>query len=173
MIIRLQNATLRPLATEDAESLAGLANNRRVADNLRDRFPHPYTVADAEEFIALVGENEPQTVYGIEVDGRAVGTIGLELGQDVERLSAELGYWIGEPYWGRGIISDAIPAVVDDAFERLGLSRLIAVVFDCNPASARVLEKSGFYHEATLQRSAVKNGKVIDRWLYARLKDVP
>ncbi len=171
MVIRLQKATLRPLAPEDAESLAEYANNPRIAANLRDRFPHPYGLADAEAFIARVGKADPHTGYGIEVDGRAVGIIGYELGDDIERLSAELGYWIGEPYWGRGIMSEVIPAVVEDAFERLGLCRVQALVYEYNPASARVLEKSGFYHEATLRQSAIKNGKVIDRWLYVRLRN--
>jgi RimJ/RimL family protein N-acetyltransferase len=111
------------------------------------------------------------TSFVIEVDGAAVGVIGVRLREDIERINAELGYWLGEEFWGRGILSEAIPAFTDWAMKEFNLLRVEAMVFYWNPASARVLEKSGFVREATLRRSAIKDGEVIDRWLYAFLRE--
>ena len=170
MIKNLTTCALRPLLEADAAPLAVLANNEKIARNLRDRFPHPYTEEDARRFIGAKLHEKPHTVFAIEVDGGPVGVIGVEVRDDVERLSGEIGYWIGEPFWGRGIASEVIPAVVDYAFGELDLVRVYALVFDYNRASARVLEKSGFVREGILRRSGIKHGRIVDRRLYARLR---
>lgn len=166
-----KGCVVRSWRIEDAPSLARHANNDKIAQRLRDRFPHPYTFAHAQQFIAQALARMPQTEFAIEVDGQAVGGIGLVLGEDVDRLSAELGYWLGEAYWGRGIGTAAVRVLVDDAFTRFGLARVFALTFADNAASIRVLEKSGFVLEGRLRRSAVKAGRILDQLLYARVNE--
>ena len=110
---------------------------------------------------------EPETVFAIVVDGNAVGAIGFVLQKDVDRVSAEIGYWLGEPYWGRGITSEALAAVTQYAIENYELTRLFAVPFSANVASIRVLEKAGYALEGRLRRSAIKDGQIVDQVLYA------
>jgi RimJ/RimL family protein N-acetyltransferase len=170
-MLPLARSTIRPFRLDDAPSLAVHANNRKVWRNLRDLMPHPYVERDAAEFISHTLAAPRPTSFAIEVDGAAVGGIGLKLRDDIERIGAELGYWLGEPFWGRGILSEAVPAFTRWALDEFDLVRLEAIVFQWNPASARVLEKSGYVREGTLRRSAIKDGQVIDRWLYAYLRD--
>jgi RimJ/RimL family protein N-acetyltransferase len=148
------------------------ANNRRVWRNLRDRFPHPYTGPSADDWLAYatIEERSPWE-FAIEVDGEAAGGIALERGADIERHSAEIGYWLGEPFWGRGIATAAVRAITTRAFEQTDLYRLYGCVFAWNPASMRVLEKSGYRREGVLVRSAVKDGILIDRVIYAITRD--
>lgn len=167
MQIVLPNCTIRSFRPDDAGSLARYANNRRVWRNLRDQFPHPYTLADARRFLARVRDERPEQVFAIVVDAQAVGSIGIRLRDDIERGNGELGYWLGEPFWGRGLMTDVVPAFVPFALREYSLRRLEAWVFAWNPASARVLEKAGFAQEGLLRRSAVKDGRIIDRWMYA------
>jgi RimJ/RimL family protein N-acetyltransferase len=169
-MLTLSRSTIRPLRLDDAASLARHANNRQVWRNLRDLMPHPYAESDAIEFINSTLAASPQTNFAIEVDGAAVGVIGVRLRDNMERIGAELGYWLGEAHWGRGIVSEAVPAFTRWALDEFNLERLEAIVFQWNPASARVLEKAGYQCEGTLRRSAVKDGQVIDRWMYAFLK---
>lgn len=150
----------------DVASLAMHANNRNVSDNLRDRFPHPYTRRDAQAFIKGALDMRPETLFAIAVDDVAVGGIGFALQQDVERVSAEIGYWLGEPFWGRGIVTEALVAVTRYALEHHGLTRLFALPFAHNQASCRVLEKAGYVLEARLRRSAIKNGVIVDQLQY-------
>ena len=171
MELRCRGCLLRPLVPADAPSLAAHANDRDVWLNLRDRFPHPYTLADAAGYIAHVATRSPQLAFGIVVDGEAAGTIGLVPGQDIERVSAELGYWLGRRFWGRGIVTEAVVAVTRWAFADLPLHRVFAVPFTHNAASARVLEKAGYVREGLMRRSAVKDGVVQDQWLYATYDD--
>jgi RimJ/RimL family protein N-acetyltransferase len=171
MLLELSRCTIRLPRLEDASSIARHANNRNVWRNLRDLLPHPYCEHDATTFIKTVLSQVRPTSFVIEVDGAAVGVIGVRLRDDIERINAELGYWLGEEFWGRGILSEAIPAFTDWAMKEFNLLRVEAMVFYWNPASARVLEKSGFVREATLRRSAIKDGEVIDRWLYAFLRE--
>lgn len=161
---------VRPWRAADAPSLVAHANNRRVWLHLRDAFPHPYTSADADRWLALAAAAEPPTHWAVAVDGAAVGGIGLVVGTDVARLTAELGYWLGEPFWGRGIVTAAVRAVTRHAFAALPLERVFALPFGPNRASQRVLEKAGFTREGVLRRAAVKDGRVLDHVVYAILR---
>ena len=158
---------------DDAEGLARHANNRRIAERLRDRFPNPYTLEDAKRFLWAVlarDENAKEFVLAIEVDEAAVGAIGVILGSDIERVSGELGYWLSEEFWGRGIVTAAIRQFAPWAMERFGLTRLHADTFHDNPASARVLEKAGFAKESIKRRAAIKNGEIKDLNVYVMLR---
>ncbi|MGH7354616.1 MAG: GNAT family N-acetyltransferase [Candidatus Rokuibacteriota bacterium] len=168
--MRLARCTLRSWREGDAASLARHANNRKVWLNMRDLFPHPYTLDDARGWIATGSRAEGLVSWAIVVDGEAIGGIGLVLKSDVDRRTAELGYWLGEAYWGRGIATEALRAVTDWAFAGLDLARLEAGVFEWNPASARVLEKAGYTLEARQPKAVTKDGRTIDRLLYARLR---
>ncbi len=155
----LERCELRPYVEEDAPSLARLANDVTVWRNLRDAFPHPYRLEHAIGFIAYTRERPPGCHMAIVVGGEAAGGIGLKLGTDVERVSAELGYWLGAPHRGRGVMTEAIRAFTDDSFERFALTRIFALPFAHNTASCRALEKAGFTLEGTLRRSAIKDGR--------------
>jgi RimJ/RimL family protein N-acetyltransferase len=155
----------------DLPSLVRHANNRRVWLQLRDRFPHPYTEAHAREFLDHVMGESPSTVWAIIVDGEAAGGIGIVRLADVERVSAEIGYWLGERYWGRGIATEAVRAVTKEAFRRFDLERLFAVPFADNAASIRVLEKAGYVLEGRMRRSAIKDGVIRDQLLYASYRE--
>ncbi len=163
-------AKVRPWQLADAESVAQLANDRDIWRNLRDAFPHPYTVANAEEYLTLASQALPQTAFAIDLDGQAVGSIGLRLNTDVHRFTAELGYWLGRPFWGRGIMTQAVAALTDYGFETLGLQRIYAEPFAHNTASARVLEKTGYVLEGRLRHRMVKEGEVLDQLLYAKIR---
>lgn len=156
---------------EDAPSLARHADNPRVWANLRDRFPSPYSLEDAEHWVRHAGRALPATDFAIQVEGEAAGGIGVVLRDDVDRVSAELGFWLGEPFWGRGVMTGAVTSFVPWAFERFDLSRIFAQVFAFNAASARVLEKAGFVLEATLRRSAIKGGAITDQWQFAKVRE--
>jgi [ribosomal protein S5]-alanine N-acetyltransferase len=158
---------LRPWREGDEPSLVRHADNYEVWRRLRDSFPHPYTRADAEWWIAFAKQQDPQAHFAIEVRGEATGGIGLELRSDIERRSAEIGYWLGEDLWGSGITTVAVRAVTEYGFEALHLTRIFAVPFATTSASIRVLEKCGYVHEGTMRRSAIKEGVVIDQELYA------
>jgi ribosomal-protein-alanine N-acetyltransferase len=173
VIIALTRATLRAFRTSDVEALARHANDREIWRHLRDRFPHPYGPADAERFISMVSGAAPVTTFAIEIEGEAAGAIGLEPGYDIERIGAELGYWLGRRWWGHGIASDAVVAVTAYAFDTLGLERVFALPFTHNTASLRVLEKAGYEREGLLRRSALKGGQVVDQYLYAALRPEP
>ena len=160
---------LRGWQDGDRASLLAQANNRKVWRNLKDRFPHPYTASDADAWLALARANPQRTNWAIDVGGLAVGGVGLEPMADVYARTAHVGYWLGEPYWGRGIMSDAVRAVAALAFGKLGFMRLEAPVFAWNPASMRVLEKCGFALEGVLHKSVFKDGELIDSMLYARV----
>jgi [ribosomal protein S5]-alanine N-acetyltransferase len=160
---------LRGWRGEDRDSLVRYANNRKVWRNLKDRFPHPYTESDAEAWLALARTATDRASWAIDVEGRAVGGIGLEPMSDVHARTAHLGYWLGEPYWGRGIATDAVRAVCSEALARRGFVRLEAPVFAWNPASMRVLEKCGFAREGVMKKSVFKDGELIDSVLYAKV----
>jgi ribosomal-protein-alanine N-acetyltransferase len=165
--LNLATCQVRSWRKSDAESLAFHANNRQVWINLRDRFPHPYTLADARDFIQKVRAGTRETNFTIAVEGFAVGGIGFSLREDVERVSAEIGYWLGEAYWGRGITTVALAAVTAHAIQAHDLTRVYALPFEGNAASCRVLEKAGYVCEGRMRRSAIKVGRVVDQLLYA------
>jgi [ribosomal protein S5]-alanine N-acetyltransferase len=167
MRIQMTCAEIRSWQETDAESLATNANNRKIWRNLRDAFPHPYSAAEASAFIRSALTQIPETRFAIVVDGQAVGGIGFMLHDDVERVSAEIGYWLGEPFWGRGIMTEAVQAATKYAVQTHRLTRVFAVPFEWNHASFRVLEKAGYTLEARLRRSAIKDHQVIDQLLYA------
>jgi ribosomal-protein-alanine N-acetyltransferase len=151
----------------DVAPLALHANNPAIWRNLRDGAPDPYTEDDARTFIARVSAQRPETVFAIAVEGEAVGSIGFTLGHNVERISAEVGYWVSEAFWGRGIATESVRAVTAFAMAEHGLTRVFALPFAENAASCRVLEKAGFTREARLRKSAKKAGRVTDQYLYA------
>lgn len=161
--------TLRAWWKSDVPSLVQHANNRNVARHLRDRFPHPYTRAHAVAFLDHLAEADVTTNFAIVVDDTAVGGIGYIRGADVERFSAEVGYWLGEAYWGRGIMTDAVVRLTSHLFEDVKLLRAFALPLVENDGSVRVLEKAGYQREAQLRSSCVKYGQPRDQFLYARL----
>ena len=167
MHLELTTCTLRSWRTSDVDSLVACANNRAIWLNLRDRFPHPYTRRDGIDFLRSIVGVFPETIFAMAVDDQAVGSIGFVPQQDVERVSAEIGYWLGESYWGRGIATEALRTLTRYAIERHGLSRLFALPFASNLASCRVLEKAGYRLEARLHRSAIKNGEIVDQCQYS------
>jgi ribosomal-protein-alanine N-acetyltransferase len=162
---------LRDWREEDAPALVKYADNRKIWSCLRDLFPHPYRLEDARQFIRRTSAAAPRTVFAIASQTEAIGSIGLALGQDVHRYTAELGYWLAEPYWGRGIMTQAVRAMSEYAFGELALHRVHAEPFASNPASARVLEKAGFSLEGKMRANAYKDGRSVDQWLYAIVKD--
>jgi RimJ/RimL family protein N-acetyltransferase len=165
--IPLSRSTLRAWRRGDESSLVRHANNRNVWLNLRDRFPHPYTAADAEAWIGTASAESPVANFAIVLADEAVGGIGLTPGTDIFRHSAEIGYWLGEPFWGRGIATEALRAVTQYAIKTHGLTRIFAVPFASNQASCRVLEKAGYVLEGRLRRSAIKDGLITDQVQYA------
>lgn len=169
MELILQQARLRRFRASDARALVHHANNRKIWLNLRDHFPHPYTRSDAQLFLRRIQRTEPETVLAIDVDGEAVGSIGFVIQPDVARVSAEIGYWLGESFWGRGIATEALTALTGYAIEHHGLTRVFALPFASNAASCRVLEKAGYVLEARLRRSAIKEGVVQDQCQYAHI----
>lgn len=162
---------IRPFDLADVPYLARQANDARVASMLQDRFPHPYDRDDAEEWITFTASQEPRCNFAIAAEGRVIGGIGLMLGQDIYARGAEMGYWLGHAYWGKGIASWAVEAFSGWALDNYDLLRLEARVFANNPASARVLEKCGFEREGTLRQAVFKQRQVLDVWLYARVRD--
>lgn len=163
---------VRDWRADDAPSLARHANDRRIWLNLRDRFPHPYLLADAETFLRSVAARSPITNFAIAVQDQAVGGIGYTLHDDVERVSAEIGYWLGVAFWGQGIMTAALKAVTAYALTQHGdLRRIYAVPFAWSVASMRVLEKAGYRLEGRMRQSAIKDGRVSDQLLYAVVRD--
>lgn len=164
-------AVVRSWRDSDRDSLVRHANNRRVWRNLKDRFPHPYTPEDATDWLALSRAKPEVTGWAIEVEGQAAGGVGLVPLADVHAKGAHIGYWLGEPHWGRGIMTAVVGAVTRLALGERGFVRLEAPVFAWNPASMRVLEKCGYTREGIMRKSVFKDGELIDCVLYARVLD--
>jgi len=154
----------------DKPAMLRVADNRNVWRNLSHRFPHPYTDLDADSWFALLAGMPLPTHWAIEVAGEAAGGIGVDPGEGIYANCGRFGYWLGEPYWGRGIMTAAVRATSDYILKHLGLMRLEAPVFEWNPASMRVLEKCGFVREGVLRQSVLKDGEIIDAVLYARVR---
>jgi [ribosomal protein S5]-alanine N-acetyltransferase len=169
----LPHCAVRSWRPDDLGSLVANADNRNIWLNLRDRFPHPYTRRAGREFIRLAMSQRPETMFAIAVDDEAVGGIGFTVLTDVERVSAEIGYWLGELYWGRGFVTEALVAITRYAIDTCGLTRVYALPFASNKASCRVLEKAGYTLEARLRRSAIKDGQIVDQLQYSFIVEAP
>ena len=162
---------LRPWREGDEPALVKYANNRKVWINLKDLFPHPYTMEDAEAWVQSQKDRDSPTNFAIANADEAIGAIGLRLQGDIYKRSAEVGYWLGEPFWGQGIATHALRAMTEYAFDTFDIVRLYALVKEYNPASARVLEKCGFTLEGRLRRSITKDGQTVDQFLYALVRE--
>ena len=165
-----KNIVLRRLEESDAPVLAALANNKKVWDNVRDILPHPYTLDDAHFFIGLVKPENPQLSFAIEYNGAFCGMIGLAPQKDVYRKTAEIGYWLGEPFWGKGIATRAVKLVTDYGFNEMGFIRIHTGIFEYNIGSMRVLEKNGYLKDGIFKKSIFKNEKLWDEHRYFKLK---
>lgn len=161
---------LRQLQESDIAQLAILGNNRKIWENLRDAFPSPYYREDAIAFIGFCNKEEPKQTFAIEFEGQFAGCVGLVKQNDIFRLNAEIGYWIGEPFWGKGIATEAVKLATKYGFDVLKLERIYAGVFEHNKASLRVLEKAGYKLECFAERALVKNGIVHNEIRYFILK---
>jgi RimJ/RimL family protein N-acetyltransferase len=168
--IQLDGALLRPLQERDVASIVKHANDRAVWRNMRDAFPHPYRLEDARKFVARVAEPGDARVFGIEVGGEIVGAAGLYPQPDVYARSAELGYWLGTAFHGRGVMTRVVGAMCEFAFSHEWMERVFASVFAWNGASMRVLEKCGFQREGVLRNSVFKDGQLIDAVMFSRLR---
>ncbi|HWD90143.1 MAG TPA: GNAT family protein [Mucilaginibacter sp.] len=162
--------TLRDWKRGDEISVQKNADNIKIAGCLYDRFPSPYTMQDAIEWVDRQLNRDIKLNYAIDIDGEVAGAVGLELKEDVYRKTALIGYWLGEQYWGRGIMPEAVKLVTAYAFEHFDFNRIQAGVFSKNPRSMRVLEKAGYQKEAILKSSVLKNGEVLDEHVYAILR---
>ena len=163
---------IRKWELSDAKDLAAALSNKKVQDNLRDGLPYPYTEQDGKEFIsAMLSADENETfAFAITVDDKVVGSIGIFRQGNIHRQTAELGYYIAEEYWSKGIMTEAVKQICEYVFAKSDIIRIYAEPFAYNIASCRVLEKVGFQYEGTLRSNAVKNGKVIDMEMYSLLK---
>lgn len=162
---------IRPYVEADADALSRYADNINIWRNLRDGFPHPYTVDHAREFIQMVQRQDPTVFFAIATAEEAIGGIGLVPGRDVHRLTAEMGYWLAEPFWGKGIMSEAVQRFSDWAMDHFGLVRIFAEPYSHNQASSRILEKAGFVLEGVMRRHAIKEGRLVDMLLYAKIRE--
>ena len=158
---------LRPWRISDLQGLVSLANNYNIAKNLTNKFPHPYTEESGRGFITFATTNDPPNVMAIEVEGKAVGAIGLHPQDDIMCRNAEMGYWLGEPYWGNGIITKAIKQMVEYGFKKFDIDRIYARPFGSNIGSQRVLEKAGFVLEGRFEKTILKFGQLEDELVYA------
>ena len=164
---------IRKWKMSDAGDLAAALSNLKIQDNLRDGLPYPYTKQDGADFIsAMLAADENETfAFAITVDDKVIGSIGVFRQVNIHRRTGELGYYLAEEYWGRGIMSEAVKQICKYVFDKSDIIRIYAEPFAYNAASCKVLEKAGFQYEGTLRNNAVKNGKVIDMKMYARLKN--
>ena len=161
--------TIRQWKEDDVNNLVLYANNINVWNKLRNNFPHPYSEEDAKAWLQKA--NEPPIInLAIDLDGQAVGGIGLILNSDIYIMSAEMGYWLGEEFWGQKIASEAVKQMVDYTFYYFDIVRLYAEVFENNKASMRVLEKNGFYLEGVRRKAVLKNGVLMDDFIWVKLR---
>lgn len=164
---------IRKWELSDAGNLAAALSNKKVQDNLRDGLPYPYTEQDGEDFIsAMLSADENKTfAFAVTVDNTAIGSISVSRRENIHRLTGELGYYISEEYWGRGITTEAVRQICEYVFGKSDMIRIYAEPFAHNTASCRVLEKAGFQYEGTLRSNAVKNGQVMDMRIYSLLRE--
>jgi RimJ/RimL family protein N-acetyltransferase len=172
MKIITPHVILRDWSYDDTESLVRHADNPRIAAMMRDAFPSPYTQKDAQRFITMATGPEPDLFLAIDINGEAVGGVGIHLLDDVKHGTAEIGYWISESLWGKGIMSEAIGSLVPEAFRQYSIVRLQAGIFSNNPASMRVMEKCGFSREAVHRNAIIKKGIILDEVMYVLFRGI-
>ncbi|NQT77448.1 MAG: GNAT family N-acetyltransferase [Bacteroidetes bacterium] len=158
---------LRPWDFDDINSLVKHANNTKIAENLTNQFPNPYEFENGESFIQMTLKDSPTRIFAIEINGEASGAIGLHSQTDIHIKNMELGYWLAEIYWGKGIMTKAVKQIVDYGFKTFEIDRIFARPFGTNISSRKVLEKTGFKLEAKFERTIFKNGKYLDELVYA------
>ena len=168
----MMNCKIRKWKLSDAKDLASVISNKKIQENLRDGLPYPYTEQDATDYIsAMLSEDENETfAFAITIDNKAIGSIGAFRQKNIHRHTAEIGYYIAEEYWGKGLMTEAVKQICSYIFDKSNIVRIYAEPFSYNKASCRVLEKAGFLYEGTLRSNAIKNGKTIDMLMYSRLK---
>ena len=171
MELSTERCRIRPFRSTDLESLVKHADDPLVASQLRDRFPHPYTLEAGRLFLQAIAVADPVESFAIEVNGEVVGGVGVHPGNDVGRASAEIGYWLGREFWGRGIATVVVGAVADHLFKEAVFGRLHAHTFEGNLASQRVLEKCGFVKEGVFRKAVLKNGRLFDAVMFGRVDD--
>lgn len=171
MRIQVGDYMVRSYKRADAPTIAKHANNLKIAANLRNAFPNPYTLKDAKEWLRLVRHENPERNFAIANENEVIGGIGLILKEDVYAKNAEIGYWLGEDFWGKGIMTGLVEAFTAWAFQNFDIMRIYASVFASNASSARVLEKAGYTFEARLKNTIFKNGQYQDDLIYSILKD--
>ncbi|NLW78744.1 MAG: GNAT family N-acetyltransferase [Ruminococcaceae bacterium] len=164
--------TLRAWQPDDAANLARIINNPNILNNLRDDLPYPYTTADATDYIQMALAADPAMQYAraIVANGAVVGSLGIFRQQNIHRLTAELGYYVAEPWWGKGVCTKAVSDACAAIFATTDIVRIFAEPFSANKASCRVLEKAGFLREGTLRKNAIKHGALLDMEMYALVK---
>jgi [ribosomal protein S5]-alanine N-acetyltransferase len=172
MEINFEGIVLRPWSIRDADQLAVIANNKNIADNLRDGFPYPYSLNDAKNWLNIIlPENNPPRFFAVTVDSHLAGSIGLVSKSDIYRMNFEIGYFLAQEFWGKGIVTRAIKAATSYAFREFDIVRVYAEPFADNPGSRKALEKAGFTLEATLKNYVIKNGVIKDSCIYSVLKE--
>jgi ribosomal-protein-alanine N-acetyltransferase len=172
MNLKSGDVELRVLRESDALRLVELADNEKISENLRDAFPHPFTLQDAEKFIHKAMKQEVPTSFAIEYKGEYVGNIGLKIGEDVHRKTAEIGYFIGESYWNKGIATIALQMITDYGFRELDIVRIHTGIFEFNIASQRVMEKCGFNIDGIFKKSIFKKDRIWDEIRYSKINPV-
>jgi [ribosomal protein S5]-alanine N-acetyltransferase len=170
IIVENEVCKLRNLELNDLEALSNYANNQKIAINLRNGFPYPYTLEDAKSFYHHVKNQDSENSFVIEYNGSFAGMIGLMQLKDVYCKSAEIGYWLGEPFWNKGIMTKAVTLMVEWGWKNLDIVRIHTGIFSYNKASAKVLEKSGFSFECEFITSIFKNEKLVNELRYYILK---
>lgn len=158
---------LREWNLNDINSLVKYANNYKIASNLTDQFPHPYSKENGEAFLQIAAKDNPARLFAIDISGEASGGIGLHFQKDIYKKNAELGYWLAEPYWGKGIMSNAVKQIVAYGFKTFEIKRIYAIPFGTNTASQKVLKNAGFILEGKFEKTLYKNGEYLDELVYA------
>ncbi len=171
MKIDLGETSIRSFQYSDKPALVKYANNIKIAKKLKDGFPNPYTEGDAEEWLGIACNQNPELNFAIADENELIGAIGLQLQDDINRFSAEVGYWLAEPFWGKGVAAKALIAMTDYAFKHFEFNRLFAGVFEGNDASAKVLQKAGYKLEGTLRKAVYKKGEFLDQYIFAILRE--
>jgi ribosomal-protein-alanine N-acetyltransferase len=169
IMLRSENIILRSLTDDDKEALALLTNNKKIFDNVRDGFRHPYTIDDAVTFINLIKNENPQVTFAIEYESKFCGMIGLIPQKDVYRRTAEIGYWLGERYWNKGIITTAVKLITEHGFNDLDFIRIHAGIFEYNLDSMKVLEKNGYKKDGVFKKNIFKNGRIWEEYRYSKI----